>query len=212
MKTEELISALVQDSAPRGISMATRLSVALLLGGIVAGTLFVSVLGMRPDVAAALQTWRFDIKVAIASVSFGAALWATCELARPDADMRRALSVFAVPVTLLAVMVACELIIAPIDTWAGLAIGTNSRLCLASITALSSAPLATLLFALRAGAARSPPLTGAAAGLVAGGLAATLYATHCPDDSPLFVALWYVPAITCVASIGAVAGARLLRW
>ena len=212
MKTEDLINAIVQDGASRQLSMAARMSVALVLGGIVAAALFMSVLRVRPDITQALQTWRFDIKVAIALVCFGVALWATYELARPDADTRRALLVSAVPLALLVVAVGCELIASPVESWTARAIGTNSRLCLASITTLSIAPLVALLFALRAGAARSPALAGAAAGLLAGSLAATLYATHCVDDSPLFVALWYTPAIALVASIGAGAGSRLLRW
>jgi hypothetical protein len=212
MKTDDLINAMVQDGASRHISMAARISVALMLGGVVAATLFLSVLGVRPDIIQALQTWRFDIKVAIALISFGVALWATCELARPDADTQRALLVFALPLTFLAVMVSFELITAPMGAWVGRTIGTNSRLCLTSITLLSIAPLVALLFALRAGAARSPPLAGAAAGLLAGSLAATLYATHCPDDSPLFVVLWYIPAIAFVGSVGAAVGSRLLRW
>ena len=32
-----------------------------------------------------------------------------------------------------------------------------------------------------------PALAGAVAGLLAGGLAASFYAAHCTDDSPLFV-------------------------
>jgi hypothetical protein len=55
-------------------------------------------------------------------------------------------------------------------------------------------------------------MTGAVAGLFAGALGAVLYATHCPDDSPLFVAVWYGLAIAAVALIGALAGRRLLRW
>jgi hypothetical protein len=90
--------------------------------------------------------------------------------------------------------------------------GSNSRLCLASITLLSVAPLVALLVALRAGAPRSPAMAGAAAGLLAGGLGAVLYAIHCPDDSPLFVALWYVPAVALVVLAGAAAGSRVLRW
>jgi hypothetical protein len=50
------------------------------------------------------------------------------------------------------------------------------------------------------------------AGLIAGGLAAALYATHCTDDSPLFVATWYSIAIGAVAVLGALLGRRLLRW
>ena len=212
MKTEDLIDAIVQDGASRQISMAVRILIALVSGGILAAALFTQVLGVRPDIVQALQTWRFDTKVAIALACFAVALWATYELTRPDADIRRALSVLALPLGPLAVAVAYELIAFPMDTWMGRAIGTNSRLCLVSITAGSIAPLGALLFALRAGAARSPALAGAAASLLAGGLAATLYATHCVDDSPLFVALWYIPAFAFVALIGATAGSRLLRW
>ncbi|MCL2429688.1 MAG: NrsF family protein, partial [Alphaproteobacteria bacterium] len=61
-------------------------------------------------------------------------------------------------------------------------------------------------------APRSPGLAGAAAGLAASGAAVVLYASHCPDDSPLFVAVWYSSAIAIVAAAGFLAGARLLRW
>jgi hypothetical protein len=44
------------------------------------------------------------------------------------------------------------------------------------------------------------------------GLAATLYASHCTDDSPLFVATWYTIGTALLAVIGAVAGARVLRF
>jgi hypothetical protein len=212
MKTEDLINAIVHDGASRQISMAARIAVALLLGGIVAFILFMSMLGVRPDIVHALHTWRFDSKVVIALATFGIALWAAHRLARPDVDTRRTLLVFSVPLALLATTVIYELTVAPMDTWIGRAIGSNSRLCLASITTLSIAPLVALLFALRAGAPRSAASAGAAAGLLAGGLAAALYATHCPDDSPLFVALWYIPAIALVASVGAACGSRLLRW
>jgi hypothetical protein len=77
---------------------------------------------------------------------------------------------------------------------------------------LSVAPLVALLAAMRAGAPRSPAMAGAVAGLLAGGLGAVLYAIHCPDDSPLFVGLWYVPAIALVVLAGAAAGSRALRW
>jgi len=45
-----------------------------------------------------------------------------------------------------------------------------------------------------------------------GAFAAGLYATHCPDDSPLFVATWYVLAILVVMAVGAIAGSQFLRW
>ena len=56
-----------------------------------------------------------------------------------------------------------------------------------------------------------PSLAGAVAGLVASGIAATLYASS-TDDSPLFVATWYPLAIGIVVLAGYVAGSRCLRW
>ena len=43
-------------------------------------------------------------------------------------------------------------------------------------------------------------------------LAAAIYAWHCPDDSPLFVATWYTIAISMVTAVGFLLGRRLLRW
>jgi hypothetical protein len=77
---------------------------------------------------------------------------------------------------------------------------------------MAVAPLAAVLTALRVGAPYSPGTAGAVAGLLAGSLGATLYALHCTDDSPLFVALWYSPPIALATLAGAAAGSRLLRW
>jgi len=43
-------------------------------------------------------------------------------------------------------------------------------------------------------------------------LAATLYAAHCPDDSPLFVATWYSTATALVTALGALLGSKVLRF
>jgi hypothetical protein len=80
------------------------------------------------------------------------------------------------------------------------------------VPALSIAPLLALLYSIRQGAPESPGLAGAVAGLSAGGIAAAIYAWHCPDDSPLFVATWYTIAIVMVTVIGFLLGRRLLRW
>lgn len=70
----------------------------------------------------------------------------------------------------------------------------------------------TMLAALRDGAPSRPRLAAALAGLLAGGIGATFYATHCIDDSPLFVAVWYGAGIAIMAALGSVLGGRLLRW
>jgi hypothetical protein len=91
-------------------------------------------------------------------------------------------------------------------------VGVNARLCLTLIPLLAIGPLACLLAALRQGAPSSPGLAGAIAGLAASGIAATFYAAHCTDDSPLFVMTWYLIAALIVTSAGYLIGRRLLRW
>jgi hypothetical protein len=65
---------------------------------------------------------------------------------------------------------------------------------------------------MRSGAPRSPTLAGAAIGFASAMLAASLYALHCFDDSPLFVATWYSLASVPIVALGALLGRRLLRW
>ena len=117
----------------------------------------------------------------------------------------------AAPLLLLAA-VLYELWAMPASSWLPRAIGSNSVACVLSITFLSLAPLAATFHALRRGAPLRPGLAGAAAGLLASALAATLYAAHCPDNSPLFGAIWYTSAMALVACAGAFAGRRWLRW
>jgi hypothetical protein len=91
-------------------------------------------------------------------------------------------------------------------------VGKNSWTCLTAIPLMSLPILAGALIGLRHGAPARPAIAGAIAGLLSAGLAATLYASHCTDDSPLFVAAWYTIATALVAAIGALAGAKLLRY
>jgi hypothetical protein len=81
-----------------------------------------------------------------------------------------------------------------------------------AIPAMSLPLLAGALFGLRHGAPARPAVAGAVAGMLSAGLAATLYASHCTDDSPLFVATWYTIATALVTAIGALAGSKLLRY
>jgi hypothetical protein len=140
------------------------------------------------------------------------AWWACLQLARPEVRLKDVAGWIVVPLALLAVAVLYELAAMPPAHWYELAAGRYARTCLSAIPSLSIVPLAALLIALRAGAPQSPATTGAIAGLLAGGLSAALYATHCPDDSPLFVAVWYTLAVSLVTLTGALAGRRMLRW
>ena len=212
MKTEDLIEALVLDASRPRYSLAQRVLGAALLGALVAGVLFAIVLGVRPDIRIAFETWRFVFKFALALICTACAWRACLELARPEVRLKDVLRWIAFGPALLTVAVLYELAVIPSTQWSERTVGNYSGTCLLAIPLLSIVPLAALLIALRAGAPRVPASAGAVAGLLAGGLSAALYATHCPDDSPLFVAVWYTLAVTLVMLIGASAGHRVLRW
>jgi len=138
--------------------------------------------------------------------------WESATSRSPGSAWRRAIPYLAAAPVLLALAVIFELLVLPPATWSARLIGTNSVLCLTFIPLIGIGPLAIFLMVLRHGAPTSPALAGAAAGLLAGGIAAAFYAAHCPDDSPLFVATWYTIAVSILAVIGAVAANRIARW
>jgi len=110
--------------------------------------------------------------------------------------------------------VAVALVIALVIALSGAALPgrTAAPICTLSIAALGLAPLAAMLMALRAGASTRPALTGAAAGLGAGAVAALGFAASCPADDPMFVAATYGAALAICAGAGALAGPHALAW
>ena len=118
----------------------------------------------------------------------------------------------AIPAGLLVAGIAAEMLLPQRLPAMTRLIGSNSRVCLAAIPVMSLPLLAAALLGLRQGAPTRPAVAGAIAGLLSAGLAATLYASHCPDDSPLFVATWYTLATALVTAIGALAGSKVLRF
>jgi hypothetical protein len=212
MKTDELIRALTADHAPRGASLERALAGAAAAGFATAAALFVLILGPRPDIVTAFGEPRFAFKFVITLLLAASSAMVGLRLARPmdPASPWRAV-LAAVPIILL-VAVLVELIVVPLGSWPDRLIGSNSMLCLTSIPLLAAPVLVATLLVLRRGASLRPGLTGAVAGLLAGALGAALYAAHCPDDSPLFVMAWYGLAIAAVAIVGALAGAKVLRW
>ena len=211
MKTESLIDALTQDAPLR-----SRFGPALLLaaGGAVAlgGAVFFGTLGFRPDIGTAMGTARFLFKLVLTFALAAGALGVASRFARPGRELGVWVwALWAVPVLLVAAL-AWELTVTPSSLWMTRLVGHNALYCLSLIPLLALGPLVCLLYAMRQGAPARPGFAGALAGLAASGIAAIFYATHCTDDSPLFVATWYPLATAIVSGIGYLAGARVLRW
>ncbi|SON56855.1 hypothetical protein HDIA_3314 [Hartmannibacter diazotrophicus] len=211
MKTEDLIHALAEDRPPK-TSFRRLCRLALLAAFAFAALSFALTIGPRPDFASAVTTVRFDFKFVVTLTLAASAAFLVLRLATPGASVGRRGLVLLIAPALLAVACLAELAVMPQATWLPRLIGENSRLCLTIIPLLSIGPLALILLVLRQGAPTRPALAGAAAGLLASGIAATFYAANCTDDSPLFVMTWYPMAMAMVTAVGALIGSRLLRW
>jgi hypothetical protein len=212
MKTSDLIAALAADAASPAPPLGRRIALAVGVGALVSFALFMTAVGLRPDIAAAAHTVRFDLKFVDTLALLLPSALLCLRLSRPDASPGALAAWLAAPLLLLAGAVATELVIVPPSLWMTRLVGTNWLHCLTEIPWLSIAPLAALIVALRAGAPRHPALTGALAGAASAGIAATVYAMRCTDDSPLFVATWYPLATLIVVAAGALAGRQFLRW
>lgn len=212
METDELIKALAADARRSGISMRVAWSSTAVAAVAVAAAVFFALLGARLDIAEAAQTFRFLFKFAVTLALAASAFALLHMLSRPETEPRRSLPRLAFAPALLAAGVVVELAVSSPDTWSTRLVGTNSLVCLSFIPLIGIGPLALLLFALRHGAPSHPAVAGAVAGLAAGSLAATFYAAHCTDDSPLFVATWYTIAIAMLTLVGALGASRMARW
>jgi len=212
VRTSELIAALAADPIPRGLRMGGRVALALALGVLVSLWLYVLFVGPRPDLASAAQTVRFNLKFVDALALAAPSLLLLVRLARPEARPGALALWLLAPLILLAVAVAVELMVVPSSEWLPRLVGQNMRFCTTMIPMMAAPLLAALIWAMRAGAPQFPGWTGALAGAAAAGIAALLYASHCTDDSPLFVATWYPLATLICAGAGALAGRRFLAW
>lgn len=212
MDTNELIRALAADARRPSTSLSTVWWGAAALAVAVAAAVFLATIGPRPDIAAAAVTLRFLFKLVVMLTLAGGAFSALRALSRPEGNLRKALPLLIAALVLQVAAVVVELLAVPPETWPEKMIGTSNVYCLILIMTIGLGPLSILLLALRRGAPANPVMAGAVAGLLAGGIAATIYVAHCTDDSPLFVATWYTIAIAGLAAIGAASASRLARW
>lgn len=90
--------------------------------------------------------------------------------------------------------------------------GDTAMVCPWLITLTAMPILLALLAALRTMAPRAPGLAGFAAGLVAGGFGAAIYAFYCGETGMMFMAVWYSLGMVLTAIAGAILGRLTLRW
>ena len=146
------------------------------------------------------------------SLGAAAAITIALHLSRPEASLRGWVWLLIIPAGLLVGGISGEMMVPQRLPMMTRLVGSNSKVCMTAIPMMSLPLLAASLVGLRHGAPTRPAAAGAMAGLLSAGLAATVYASHCTDDSPLFVATWYSLAAALVTALGALLGSKLLRF
>lgn len=210
IKTQDLIAALARDGLGARASVGRGAALALSGAALLAAALFYAAFDLRPGLtgAAAMAT---AMKLAIALSLVAAGLWAALGLARPGAPQGARLAALAAPLALLLAALIGDLAANGLVDWRARLFGQTSMACVLLVIVLSAPPLVALVAALRRGAPDRPTLAGLVAGLTAAGVGASIYALHCPEDSPLFFATWY-GAATLVAALAGAGCGRWLRW
>lgn len=213
MKTDDLINAIVADQATQRPDIRRTLLIALTIGLLAASVLFVLLIGMRQNAwYSLLHSPAFGLKFVVTLSVAIPAFFIVRQLVRPDGQVSYAWLWLLVPVAVLAMRSAYEMMVVPSEYWHSHAFAPNWWACVHLIPFLSLAPLAGVLYALRDGAPSNPALAGAFGGLLSGALGATLYASHCSEDSAMFVGLWHPVGIAMVTALGALLASRIARW
>jgi|JI10StandDraft_1071094.scaffolds.fasta_scaffold28227_5 hypothetical protein len=213
MKTDELVALLARDATPvKRRAIPLRLSLFAVAAALAAFVILVPWLGIRPDLAEAVTGPVFWMK-AVYTFGLGVAGFALAErFARPGANARLGWIIVAVFAIGIAGLAISQLMSIPPDQLNAALMGSSWDKCPWRILVLSLPGLAALLWTMRQFAPTRPVLGGAAAGLLAGGIAATVYGLHCQEVASPFVAIWYSLGIALSTLAGATLGSRLLRW
>jgi len=211
VKTDDLISLLAKDARVR-VGFGRVFMTALAIGVVISATLLLSTIGIRRNMAEAIEAPRVIFKLGLTLLLAITATRLAFRIGKPGVPLHSAALTLLLPLAALIAGIATELFVLPQDAWGPSMKGHFSAFCLFFVPTLSAAPLAAILYSVRQGAPENPGVAGAVAGLAAGGIAAAIYAWHCPDDSPLFLAAWYSIGILVATAAGFLLGRKILRW
>jgi hypothetical protein len=213
MKTDELITALAAASEPVDPRAPSRRMLLASLGGAaLAVPLMIGLLGLNPLLAQASRAPMFWVKLVFVAAVATAAFRVALQLAKPGVPAQRAVVMVAVPFAAIWLLAVAALVASAPGEGKALILGSTWSACPLNIGMLSAPALVLTLGVMRSLAPIRMPLAGAAAGLLAGALGATVYTLHCPEMAAPFIGTWYVLGMLVPAAVGAALGRLVLRW
>ncbi|MDI1332483.1 DUF1109 domain-containing protein [Pseudomonas sp.] len=213
MKTDDFIGMLASGVTPVDRhALAKRFGIAVLAGLVVATLLVTIVLGVRPDLATVAATPIFWAKIAFPLCLMIGALGVVMRLARPGLTPGSGKLLIAAAIVAVWAGAFYVLMAAAPDTRVAVILGKTWQVCALNITLLSIPGFIAVFWALRGLAPTRLRLAGACGGLLAGAMAALAYSLHCPEMEVPFWGAWYLLGMLVPTVIGALLGARWLRW
>jgi hypothetical protein len=213
MTTQNLIEALANDLVPVSTDHQHRdVGLAIGTGAVVTFGLVAFVYGVQPRLDSFAHGAPFVMKSAYSLMLAAVALAMVLVLARPGVSARHQWRWLMGPVVGLAALAAFELLRLPMSAWPQAMMGSSWQQCPWRVVALSIPVFAGLCVAIRRQAPIDLRATGAAAGMLSGAVAATVYALACTESSAAFVLVWYSLGIALATAIGALLGPKFLRW
>jgi hypothetical protein len=213
MKTDELIALLATEAQPVPRHAARRhLALALAAALPLSIAIMALAYGVRPGLLASLAGAMAWIKILLPAAIGASGFLAVQRLARPGVRVRGAWLGIVLPIVVLWAAGAMVWLGAPAQDRDALLWGSTWRTCVFNIALIALPVFVAAIVALRGLAPTRPALAGAAAGVLAGGAGAAVYALHCPELGVPFLAVWYVLGMALPVAVGAVLGRTLLRW
>lgn len=212
MKTDDLIAGLAARAKPVRRGTVPRMLTGGLLVAVAACLMLLSWwLGMR-DMHQAMRdpSWWMKSLYTLALAVGG--FLATLRLARPDGAPGKAWMVPVAAVAVLTALAAIELMHTPMAGWRTLFMGHSWRMCPWRILVIAAPVFLLTVWALRRLAPTRLAAAGAAAGLLAGGVGATVYGLRCDETAAAFTLVWYSVGVGVSTLAGALLGPMILAW
>lgn len=213
MKTDDFVAMLANGvtAVPQNAA-GRRIRLALLVGVPVSLAILFAGYGLREDLRLVISLPMFWAKLLFPLSIAVSAFVTVLRLARPGIEVRRAWIGLVAPVFLVWTMAAVAWFGMPMEERMPSLLGQSWRTCALSIGLMALPVFVATLMALRDLAPTRQTFAGAAAGALAGGIGAAIYALHCVELTVPFLAVWYVIGMMVPVLAGAALGRWLLHW